>query len=228
MNEQNSESDRRQAAIVAEHQSRAQMPLAQVWRELKNGEARIVDGFITEERCYLVLSTPLPYEKRCPPQGRRLFILEAMLCGQSLKALAIDLHLSPSTVSNEAKLALQQLGLQCTPCKAHPLVSVLACAGAQEQLNRCARVAYFSAEGREFRVIATARPEARLAPVLSPAEFAVVRGLLEGRNYLEIAKTRGTSKRTVANQLAAAFRRLGVSGRGSLLNHVVSSQEAYA
>ena len=77
-------------------------------------------------------------------------------------------------------------------------------------------------------MIATARPEARLAPVWSPAEFAVVRGLLEGRNYLEIAKTRGTSTRTVANQLAAAFRRLGVSGRGSLLNHVVSSQEAFA
>jgi hypothetical protein len=55
-----------------------------------------------------------------------------------------------------------------------------------------------------------------------------VRGLLEGRNYLEIAKKRGTSTRTVANQLAAAFRRLGVSGRASLLNHIVSSPEVFA
>ena len=137
MNEQISDSDLREAAILAERKSCAQMPLAQVWRELKSGEARIVDGFITEERCYLVLTTPLPREERCPPEGRRLFILEGMLCGQSLKALAIDLRVSPSTVSNEAKLALQQLGLQCTPCKAHPLVTALACAAAQEHLNRC-------------------------------------------------------------------------------------------
>jgi DNA-binding NarL/FixJ family response regulator len=228
MNEQIYEFDRRAAAIAAERESRDQVPLARVWLELKSGQARIVDGFITEERCYLVLTAPRAYENPCPPKGRRLFILEGVLCGQSLKTLAFDLCVSPSTVSNEAKLALQQLGLQCTPCKANPLLAVLARAAAQEQLNRCARVGYFSDENRAFRVIATARPEARLAPVLSPAEFAVVRGLLEGRNYLEIAKKRGTSTRTVANQIAAAFRRLGVSGRGSLLNHVVSSPEVFA
>ncbi len=220
--------ERREAAIVAERKSGEQVPLARVWRELKGGQTRIVDGFSTEERCYLLLTPLLTHEKPCPPSARRLSILEGVLCGQSLKALAFDLRVSPSTVSSEAKSALQQLGSECTPCKAHPLLAMLARAAAEEQRNRCARISYFSEADQVFRVISAARPETRLAPVLSPAEFAVVRGLLEGRNYLEIAKKRGTSTRTVANQLAAAFRRLGVSGRGSLLNHVVSSAEALA
>ena len=222
MNEHFSKLERRNAAIAADGKSHDRLPLARVWRDLTSGQARIVDGFITEERCYLVL-TPLPnHEKPRPPTGRRLSVLEGLLCGQSLKALAYDLCVSPSTVSSEAKSALQQLGLECTPCKAQPLLAMLARAAAEDQLNRCARSACFSDGDTVLLVISAVRPEAQLAPVLSPAEFAVVRGLLEGRNYVEIARKRGTSTRTVANQLAAAFRRLGVSGRASLLDHVVS------
>jgi DNA-binding NarL/FixJ family response regulator len=41
--------------------------------------------------------------------------------------------------------------------------------------------------------------------------------LLEGCPYSEIARQRNTSVRTVANQVAAAFTRLHVSGRAQLL-----------
>jgi len=45
----------------------------------------------------------------------------------------------------------------------------------------------------------------------------VTRLLIEGKSYQDMAKLRDTSKRTVANQLASAFHRLGISGRAELL-----------
>jgi DNA-binding CsgD family transcriptional regulator len=51
------------------------------------------------------------------------------------------------------------------------------------------------------------------AAVLTPAEREVVELVLRGKSNREVAEARGTSVRTVANQLAVAFRKLGVSGR---------------
>ena len=49
--------------------------------------------------------------------------------------------------------------------------------------------------------------------VLSVAEAHVAREMLAGRTNAEIARARGTSIRTVANQVARVFRKLGVHGR---------------
>jgi DNA-binding CsgD family transcriptional regulator len=54
-------------------------------------------------------------------------------------------------------------------------------------------------------------------PGLSAAEREVARAALEGRSNAEIAALRGTSVRTVANQLQSIFRKLGVSGRTELI-----------
>jgi DNA-binding NarL/FixJ family response regulator len=51
---------------------------------------------------------------------------------------------------------------------------------------------------------------------LTAAERGVVRAVLTGCTNTEIARTRGTSARTVANQIASAFRKLGVASRGQL------------
>lgn len=51
---------------------------------------------------------------------------------------------------------------------------------------------------------------------LSPGESAVVRLAVLGLSNPEIAKSRGCSPRTVANHLASAYRKLGVSGRRAL------------
>jgi DNA-binding CsgD family transcriptional regulator len=65
------------------------------------------------------------------------------------------------------------------------------------------------------RVVSVPLRERPLAG-LSPAERAVVALALEGLSNREIARRRGSSARTVANQLAAAYRKLGVSGRAEL------------
>lgn len=51
---------------------------------------------------------------------------------------------------------------------------------------------------------------------LSPAEHAVVRLALRGLRNVDIAQARGASPRTVRNQLAAAYAKLGVSSRSEL------------
>ena len=55
------------------------------------------------------------------------------------------------------------------------------------------------------------------ASALSPAEESVIRGIAMGRSNAEIAKERGTSPRTVANQVATLLRKFGVTSRYELV-----------
>lgn len=52
-----------------------------------------------------------------------------------------------------------------------------------------------------------------LPATLSAAEREVALALLEGKSNSEIAAARSTSVRTVANQVGAMFRKLGVHSR---------------
>lgn len=55
---------------------------------------------------------------------------------------------------------------------------------------------------------------------LTSAERAVALLLVEGASNVAIAEARGASPRTVANQVAAVFRKLGVGSRASLIARV--------
>lgn len=71
--------------------------------------------------------------------------------------------------------------------------------------------------GSTFLVLTFPLPPAELDdPLLTDAERAVARGLLAGRSNVEIAAARGTSARTVANQIQSVFRKLGVASRAEL------------
>jgi DNA-binding NarL/FixJ family response regulator len=53
-------------------------------------------------------------------------------------------------------------------------------------------------------------------PELTEAEVSVVSAALEGLSNRAIARRRRVSARTIANQLASAYRKLGISGRAEL------------
>lgn len=55
---------------------------------------------------------------------------------------------------------------------------------------------------------------------LTPAQREIIEAVAAGLSNAEIAKQRGTSVKTVANQLAALFERFDVHGRGELLRAV--------
>jgi DNA-binding NarL/FixJ family response regulator len=62
-----------------------------------------------------------------------------------------------------------------------------------------------------------------LPEVLSPIERDVALAILEGLSNAAIAARRRTSERTVANQVASIFRKLGVSSRRELQTRLTSS-----
>ncbi|MEJ7731465.1 MAG: helix-turn-helix transcriptional regulator [Polyangiaceae bacterium] len=74
----------------------------------------------------------------------------------------------------------------------------------------------FSAGGQEFLVLSYSLAMNEPPAELTDAERAVVAAVLEGRTNAAIASMRGTSPRTIANQLAAVFRKLGVRSRTEL------------
>jgi DNA-binding CsgD family transcriptional regulator len=71
-------------------------------------------------------------------------------------------------------------------------------------------------------------PSESLPLPLSPGESAVVRLAVLGLSNPEIASRRGCSPRTVANHLASAYRKLGVSGRRALRAYLLDHGEQLA
>lgn len=68
--------------------------------------------------------------------------------------------------------------------------------------------------GRQLLVLSTSRPPSIAS--LSETERLVLRALLAGDSNAAIARRRGTSVRTCANQVASIFRKLGVGSRAEL------------
>jgi DNA-binding NarL/FixJ family response regulator len=118
---------------------------------------------------------------------------------------------------------LQSLGLTRRVCRVPTLLvaAVHAARGTTDLLS--AQVELLHHGGATYRVLSARRPDIELGRVLSPAEYAVARLLVEGLSHAEIAASRRASTRTVANQLATAFQKLGVSGRSELLCSALSS-----
>jgi DNA-binding NarL/FixJ family response regulator len=65
----------------------------------------------------------------------------------------------------------------------------------------------------EMFLVVSAPIEAPPYAALSPAELEIARALARGANNAKIARKRGTSQRTVANQVGSLMRRLGVQSR---------------
>jgi DNA-binding NarL/FixJ family response regulator len=70
--------------------------------------------------------------------------------------------------------------------------------------------------GGEDLLVLSAPLEGEPPRGLTPAELAVARAIARGATNAQIARERGTSVRTVANQVAAIFKRLGVGSRAQV------------
>lgn len=92
-------------------------------------------------------------------------------------------------------------------------------------LPDCVRVAEpvralaFTLEGCEYTLFAIPTGQAQIPSNLSRAEYEVVAAVLAGDSNAQIARRRGRSMRTVANQLSAVYKKLGVFGRTELVRY---------
>ncbi len=59
--------------------------------------------------------------------------------------------------------------------------------------------------------------EAGFKELLTPAEQSIVRDVVCGQSNGSISRRRGTSERTVANQLASIYRKLNLASRQELI-----------
>jgi len=75
---------------------------------------------------------------------------------------------------------------------------------------------HFRIDDDHYAVFSFPTRAAELPGSLSPCERDVLRAVVRGDSNREIAESRGTSDRTVANQVQAIFRKLGVHSRCEL------------
>lgn len=179
-----------------------------------------VESWSHDDDSWSVVVARSPGPLSTPPgglRGRDVEILEqALLCGVR-KTVAVDVGLSCSSIAVILQSCFQFMGLDCLPSRIPGLV--VAAAHARRHPGTPGGSFLKAPYGREYarHTITVRRPDVALKDWLAPAEHAVIKLLIEGMSYQEIAQARHTSIRTVANQVASGFRRLGVSGRAELL-----------
>jgi DNA-binding NarL/FixJ family response regulator len=117
-------------------------------------------------------------------------VATALQCGMGDKAIAYSLGLSNSAVAEYTARLRSKLG--CLP--GEELLALHGNGGTSDPAVRL-----------------------RLLDQLTPAEHIVACSLVTGPSHDEIARERGVSSRTVASQVAAVFRKVGVSGRRELV-----------
>lgn len=78
------------------------------------------------------------------------------------------------------------------------------------------RVSYLEVAGERLAVISLPLAPSADLSVLTAAERDVAEQAITGASNRAIARARGTSERTVANQLASIFDKLGVGSRAEL------------
>jgi DNA-binding NarL/FixJ family response regulator len=194
-----------------------------IWSDIL-ARAYVVERSFTEHCAeHLLLA-----RAHCPAPAmseRNRAIFERMLLGDDRKAIAAELGVSTSTVAQVLTRALRQRGLACTPARA-PLTFVMV---AQVAYGVAVDNCLWLRRGRHAdagRLLLSANLEPCAWEMLAPAERAVVAERLLGRSYADIAAERRTSRRTVANQIAAVHRRSGQSGRPCLLQWIFRGKPA--
>jgi DNA-binding NarL/FixJ family response regulator len=194
--------------------------LSRLWFELCAGSFRFRDTFATDQRYFALIER---VSKPRPLRARQLNILERVLLGQIPKVVAIEMNLAISTVAAAMQTCLKKMGLSCRLSLAPVLLTMAVCAARRAQrrpmLGRLARV---DADNDQLWVVSVRRPDLDFPVRLSDAEEAVLRQLLAGHSHAQISGERATSPRTVANQLATAFRKFGVSGRCAVVQQVIA------
>jgi DNA-binding CsgD family transcriptional regulator len=87
----------------------------------------------------------------------------------------------------------------------------------EEPAREGARITAVSFDGVPGLIIDIDGSEPRLPDTLSDVEREIVALVLDGCSGQEIAARRGRSYRTIANQLAAIYRKCGVNSRAELV-----------
>lgn len=178
-----------------------------LWEALVRGRWSLVDHFDSDGRRFVVAHRNEPSGD--DPRGlatRERDVAELLGQGYAPKEIAYALGLARATVDAALGRARSKLGL-----RSHAELAAFFAPGGLR-----ARLSELALAGEPLLVgVLPALDEDRLTG-LSEAERDVALALVRGATNREIAKRRGAAERTVANQVQALFRKLGVHSRAEL------------
>lgn len=190
---------------------------AWLWLGLTRGVIEVVDHFNAEDCSHVVVRARRAPTPRAGLTPRNIEILRRLVRGEAQKTVALELGLAPSTVASHAASCLTAMGFRCRT-QSVPLLLAISLRATEQ------RVSGPTLRGTSLRnawgvctVLSASAITCGLGNELSQAERAVVSSVLDGCSNDEIARVRGTSERTVANQLGSAFQKLGVGCRSGLI-----------
>jgi len=177
------------------------------WQALVCGRWSLLDRFDADGKRYWVAHRNDP--EIADPRGlsrSEAQAAEFLSVGQSEKQIGYALGLSPSAVSRLICAGVRKLGLRSRA----ELASLFAGRGAGSER--------FDMElgGEQLAICARELPQPAELVALSGAEREIAAVVGRGQSDGEIARLRGASARTVANQLGAIYRKLGIHSRTEL------------
>jgi len=95
-----------------------------------------------------------------------------------------------------------------------------------DALSHDTRARTLRLDGNEYLLLSFRLQRAVHSDALTPTERAVAESILTGASNAQIARERRRSVRTVANQIASLFKKLGVRSRLELAHALARSQAA--
>jgi DNA-binding CsgD family transcriptional regulator len=200
------------------------LALDAVWFRLKAGQIKITRTLFTDTHTSFLLAHCAPEAGRKALSERYAEILERTLLDAGPKVVASELGYSISGIGTILRQSLEFFGLTCKPSQVPALLVMAAAAARVQRPSADSDVAPPSGLSTHCSVVSAERPEMVLRNLISPAQLSVTSLLVEGKSYSEMACLRHTSERTIANQVAGTFRRLGVSGRAELLRYLIAPE----
>ena len=177
------------------------------WQGLVDGRWSLVDHFDTDGKRFVVAVKNNPVHP--DPRGltaRERQIAEYVGMGSSSKEIAYVLGISVSAVGNGAARVQAKLGLSSR--------SEIAFFFAPNGLRR--KLAEVAISNERFLVGAYPFVDAGRVSCLTQAELEVAADIIAGSTNEDIAKRRGRSEHTVANQACSIFAKLNVHSRSGL------------
>ncbi|MBX3249302.1 MAG: helix-turn-helix transcriptional regulator [Myxococcales bacterium] len=175
-----------------------------LWQGLVRGRWSLVDRWESDGRRYVVARhNPPPSVDPRRLSKREAQVVELAARGHANKYIGYALGLQESTVSTLVGRALRKLGM----CRREELAWALSLAVTRELSWAGERLVVQVCEdlGQKWEGVG-----------LSPGERAVALLAASGASNREIASLRGTSPRTIANQLHHVFQKLRIGSRAEL------------
>ena len=177
------------------------------WEGLVDGRWSLVDRFDTDGKRFVIAVKNDPAHP--DPRGltpREREVSEFVGLGRSTKEISYTLGVSFSAVTNLTAQTQAKLGLSSRA----ELAAFFAPGGLR------AKLAELAVSGEKLLFGAYPLVDKRQVEKLTDAERQVVAHLVAGSTNGDIARRRGTSENTVANQVYAIFLKLGVRSRAEL------------